>query len=313
MPDGIINLDKPRGLTSHDVVDRIRALTGIRRVGHAGTLDPLATGVLLVCIGRATRVAEYLMDSHKIYRACVRLGIATDTYDAEGKTVAEAPVDVSRAQVEGALARFRGKITQVPPVYSALKHKGTSLHRLARRGVDVKQVSLRKAREVEISRLALIAWEPPECVLELTCSPGTYVRTLAHDLGQALGCGAHIAGLTRLASGDFRVEDAVALDAFALAVSEGRWTRLLRPIDAALARFPAMHLDGDAARLLCSGQAVEGDESSPVAAGAGGGDEGAHMARAYGPGEIFLALVTYDPVAGAWQPRKVFCVPEQLR
>ena len=313
MPDGIINLDKPRGLTSHDVVDRVRALTSIRRVGHAGTLDPLATGVLLVCIGRATRVAEYLMDSHKIYRARVRLGIATDTYDAEGKTVAEVPVDVSRAQVEGALARFRGKITQVPPVYSALKHKGTSLHRLARRGVDVRQVSRRKAREVEISHLALVAWEPPECVLELTCSPGTYVRALAHDLGQTLSCGAHIAELTRLASGDFRVQDAVALSAFSLAVSEGRWMSLLHPIDAALARFPALHLDGDAARLLCLGQAVEKEKASPGPAGAVGGDEGAYLARAYGPGGIFLALVIYDSVAGAWQPRKVFCAPEQLR
>ena len=206
MPDGILNLNKPRGPTSHDVIDRIRALTGIRRVGHAGTLDPLATGVLLVCIGRATRVAEYLMDSHKIYRARVRLGIATDTYDAEGQVIPSVdsvdPIEISRAEVETALVRFRGTIEQVPPMYSALKHKGEPLHKLARRGVEVK----REPRQVEIPCLALTEWKPPECTLEMTCSPGTYVRALAHDLGQALGCGAHLTGLVRLASGGFRLK-----------------------------------------------------------------------------------------------------------
>jgi tRNA pseudouridine55 synthase len=290
MPDGILNLDKPRGPTSHDVVDSVRALTGIRRVGHAGTLDPLATGVLLVCVGRATRVAEYLMAGQKEYRACVRLGVTTDTYDAEGQVVAKAPVEASCSQVEAALVHFRGTISQVPPMYSALKHKGTPLHRLARRGVEVD----RKPRQVEVSRLELTGWEPPECTLEVVCSPGTYVRVLAHDLGQALGCGAHLADLTRLASGDFRLEDAVTLEEFAQATADGRWPDLLHPIDAALTRFPALQLDTDAARRLCSGQAVP----SPPA--------GEGEARAYGPDGTFLALVAYDQVADAWRPRKVF-------
>jgi tRNA pseudouridine55 synthase len=305
MPDGILNLDKPRGPTSHDVVDRVRALTGIRRVGHAGTLDPLATGVLLVCIGRATRVSEYLMVGRKTYRARVRLGIATDTHDAEGRVVAETPVEVSRAQVETALARLRGTITQVPPVYSALKHKGTPLYRLARQGVEVERLSLRKARQVEISELELTAWEPPECTLEMVCSPGTYVRALARDLGEILGCGAHLADLVRLASGDFRVEDAVTVEEFAQAAAEDRWPDLLHRMDAALTHFPALNLKTGAARRICSGQAVPGPplpSTHPE-----GNWQG--LARAYGPDGTFLALVAYDPAAGVLRPRKVFCAP----
>jgi tRNA pseudouridine55 synthase len=341
MPDGILNLDKPRGPTSHDVVDRVRELTGIRRVGHAGTLDPLATGVLLVCIGKATRVSEYLMAGSKVYRARVRLGVATDTYDAEGQVVASAsvdPIEVGRAQVEAALTRFRGVIEQVPPMYSALKHEGKPLHRLARRGVEVE----RKPRRVEISRLELTEWEPPECTLEVACSPGTYVRALAHDLGQSLGCGAHLTGLVRLASGEFRLENAVTLEALAQATTADRWADLLHPIDAALARFPALHLDADAARRLCRGQAITlASQAPPLSPPQGGGDAGRHrgcerdrslsprrsfdstqderrgdapkgereLARAYGPNGDLLALAAYDPTIDAWRPRKVFRSP----
>jgi tRNA pseudouridine55 synthase len=298
--DGILNLNKPDGPTSHDVVNRVRALTGVRRVGHAGTLDPLATGVLLVCIGRATRVVEYLMAGRKTYRARVRLGITTDTYDAEGQVVREMPVEVTHAQLEVALSRFRGQIEQLPPVYSAVKHKGTPLHRLVRQGRKVERRSL-KPRQVEIFQLELIAWEPPECVLEVVCSPGTYVRALGHDLGQALGCGAYLTKLARLASGDFRLEDALTLEELSQAASEGRWGDLLHPIDKALARFPALRLDADMARQVCSGQAI------PAPSPAEG--EGLALARAYGPGGIFLALVAYDQSSDVWQPRKVFCAP----
>lgn len=301
MSEGILNLNKLPGPTSHDVVDSVRKLTGIRRVGHAGTLDPLAAGVLLVCVGRATRVAEYLMAGQKTYRARVRLGISTDTYDAEGEITAEAPVEVDSARFEAALARFRGRISQVPPVYSAIKHGGTPLHRLARRGVAVEQLPLR-AREIEISRLELAAWDPPDCTFEVVCSPGTYVRALAHDLGQVLGCGAHLSGLTRLASGRFRLEEAVTLEAFAQAAAEGRWAELLHPIDAALSRFTALHVDADAARRLCGGQ--------PILPPAGQGT-GESLARAYGPDRTFLALVAYDAEAGMWRPRKVFCPPQR--
>jgi len=292
--DGILNLDKPRGPTSHDVVARVRKLTGVRRVGHAGTLDPLATGVLLVCIGRATRVSEYLMAGRKVYRARVRLGVTTDTYDAEGRVVAESPVETSRAQVEAALAPFRGRVAQTPPMYSAIKREGISLHRLARQGIQVE----REPRPVEIFRLELTGWNPPECTLELTCSRGTYVRSLAHDLGQTLGCGAHLTGLVRLASGDFRLEEAVTLEKFAQAAAEGRWPGLLHPLDGALTHFPALHLDADSARRLCSGQAIS---SPPPVGGAGG-----VLVRVYGPDGDFLALAARDPATGLWRPRKVF-------
>ncbi len=293
--DGILNLNKPQGPTSHDIVARVRALTGVRRVGHAGTLDPLATGVLLICVGRATRVSEYLMAGRKVYRARLRLGVATDTYDAEGRVVAESPCPADRAQVEEALRRFRGAIEQVPPMYSAVKHQGTPLHRLARRGIEVE----RQPRRVEIFRLELTAWEPPECELEVTCSPGTYIRSLAHDLGQVLGCGAHLTALTRLASGDFRLDAALSLDEFAQAVADGRWTAHLHPLDAALTRFPALHLDAAEARRVCQGQPVGG----PVTTA-----ETAKLARAYGPDGRFLALLAPDRrTAGLWRPRKVFC------
>ena len=298
MPSGILNVDKPLGKTSHDIVAIVRELTGIRRVGHAGTLDPLATGVLLVCVGRsATRIAEFLMGEPKMYRADAKLGITTDTYDAEGEVVTESPVDVSRSDIEEALEQFRGAIEQIPPMYSAIKHKGKPLYRLARRGVEVE----RPARQVEITSLRLVGWNPPECTLEMTCSAGTYVRVLVHDLGQALGCGAYVTGLTRLASGKFRLEDAVTWDRFTQMAKMGRWPELLSPIDEALSdQFPALILNADAAWRLCSGQAIETDGEEP---------EDETLARMYGPAGRFLALASYDGDEGVWRPRKVFVSP----
>lgn len=298
MPSGILNIDKPLEKTSHDVVERVRELTGIRRVGHAGTLDPLATGVLLVCVGRsATRIAEFLMGEPKVYRADARLGVTTDTFDAEGEVVAESPVDVSRSDVEKVLEQFRGTIEQIPPMYSAVKHEGKPLYRLARRGVEVE----RPARQVEITSLRLVGWDPPACTLEMTCSAGTYVRVLVHDLGQALGCGAYVTDLTRLASGKFRLEDAVTLDRFTQMAKKGSWPELLYPIDEALAdQFPALILNADTAWRLCSGQAIEMDEPEP--------DDEA-LVRIYGPGGRFLALASYVGDEGVWRPRKVFVSP----
>ncbi len=286
--DGILNLNKPRGMTSHDVVARVRAVARQREVGHAGTLDPMATGVLLLCLGRATRLAEYLMDSPKLYRARVRLGITTDTDDAEGAVIAESPVEADRAAVEAALERFRGPILQVPPMYSALKRDGQPLYRLARRGQTVE----REPRRVEIYRLDLTAWEPPELTLEVLCSTGTYIRALARDLGEALGCGAHLTGLVRLASGDFRLEDAAELDA----VTPERLPDLLLPPDAALQRYPALYLSDAEANAVRHGRDilhVAQDLSCMT------------LARAYGPDGRLLALMEYRPDRGLWHPRKV--------
>ncbi len=304
MPSGILNLNKPRGLSSHGVVERVRSLTGVRRVGHAGTLDPLATGVLVICVGRpATRVSQYLMDEKKVYTARVRLGVTTTTYDAEGEVVTQASVDVDRAQVEDALNHFRGQITQLPPMYSAVKHHGKPLYRLARRGIEVE----RDPRPVEIYRLELTGWTPPTCRLEMTCSPGTYVRVLAHDLGQRLGCGAHVITLSRLASGPFRLEDSITLAALAQVVAEGRWPRLLLAVDQALAdRFPAIYVTGEQAVRLCSGQMIAVDDVPN-----GPDPQEAEIVRAYGPGETFVALASYDPQADSWRPRKVL-FPQRL-
>lgn len=292
MVSGILNVDKPSGITSHDVVNRVRRIAGQRRVGHAGTLDPLATGVLLVCLGRATRVSEYLMRTTKVYRARVRLGITTDTYDADGQMTEERPVDIDRETVEAALVSFRGPLLQVPPMYSAIKRDGQPLYRLARQGTTVE----REPRAVEIYRLELIAWDAPEFTLEVACSAGTYVRSLAYDLGRELGCGAHLAGLIRLASGEFRVEDAVKLEE----VTSETLAELLHPVDAALRAFPALHLDETAALDVRLGRPVPVTTSpdSPTVEG--------ELARAYGPDGTFLALVTYRPAEKHWKPHKVF-------
>jgi len=287
--DGILVVNKPRGLTSHDVVGRVRRLAQQQRVGHAGTLDPMATGVLLVCLGRATRLAEYLMDSPKTYRAVLRLGVETDTYDAEGQIVAQRPVAAGEPELRAALARFAGEIEQVPPMYSALKRSGQPLYKLARRGLEVE----RAPRRVTIYAMALRAWQPPEATVEVRCSPGTYIRSLAHDVGALLGCGAHLVELTRLASGAFTLESAVALpDLRGLADLKD----LLRPLEAALQNMPALTLDADAARRVLRGQAIPAEPAN-TPAGA--------LVRAHDARGRLLAILSFAPEQQAWQPHKV--------
>ena len=293
---GILNLDKPAGFTSHDVVARVRRLTGQRKVGHAGTLDPMATGVLLLCLGQATRVAEYLMAGQKKYRAVVRLGVATDTYDTEGTvTQVVEPFHLTREQIAEALGTFQGTIQQVPPPYSAIRQGGRRLYQLARQGVSVQA----PPRTVEIEAIDLVAWEPPHLTLEVTCSPGTYIRSLAHDLGQRLGVGGHLSALTRLASGDWRLEEAITLDELQAAVEAGRWTHLLHPMDAALRTFDRVDLNEKLARRVSHGQAIRLDPSPRTP-----------LVRAYAPDGRLVALLrpARGPRAkeGMWQPKKVF-------
>jgi tRNA pseudouridine55 synthase len=287
--DGILNIDKPAGMTSHDVVARVRRLSGQKKVGHAGTLDPLASGVLLLCLGEATRVAEYLMTGDKLYDARIRLGIATDTYDAEGRISAQADVTVTRAQVEQELSTFVGKLAQTPPMYSALKHEGTALYRLARQG----QTVARAPRPVEIYTLELLEWAPPDLQVQVHCSKGTYIRSLAHDLGQRLQCGAHLVGLVRLASGPFRIEQAIQIDEMESAFATGNAAQLLQPLDAALQAFPAVTVDPVTATAIAQGQRVELD----VAEGA--------LARAYSADGRLLALLRHEQQR-LWRPHKVF-------
>ncbi|UCC76875.1 MAG: tRNA pseudouridine(55) synthase TruB [Anaerolineales bacterium] len=291
---GILNINKPKGMTSHDVVTLVRRVTGQRKVGHAGTLDPLATGVLLLCLGRATRVAEYLMASDKTYRANIRLGTTTDTYDAEGEIVAVADAGrVTRARVEQELSSLVGTLEQVPPMYSAIKHKGTPLYRLARRGQSVK----RRPRTVQIRELQLLQWKPPELEIEVHCSKGTYIRSLAHDLGQRIGCGAYLVSLTRLASGSFRIAQSVSLDELEKIVSRGELAGLLHSLDTALQAYPAVAVDPRTAGRIVLGQRVE--LSAPPAS---------HLCRVYGADGQLLALLRYRS-DGLWQPHKVFVRP----
>ena len=291
-PAGILNVNKPAGITSHAVVARVRHLTGQRKAGHAGTLDPMATGVLLLCLGQATRVAEYLMAGRKKYRAVVRLGLSTDTYDADGTITGEVEaLHVTQDQIAQALAPFRGVIQQVPPPYSAIMHKGERLHRLARRGLMV-QVP---PRTVEISSIDLIAWQPPHLTLDVACSPGTYVRSLAHDLGRALGVGGHLSALTRMASGEWRLEEAVTLDELQAAVEAGRWPDLLHPLDAALGAFDRVNLPDELARRVGQGQTIPLDCPAHT-----------RLARAYTPDGKLLALLRPCDEPGFWRPQKVF-------
>ena len=285
--DGILVINKPMGWTSHDVVGRIRGLTHQKRVGHAGTLDPMATGVLLVCLGRATRVSEYLMASDKTYRAVMRLGVETDTYDADGQVVATRPVNVSESTLRGALIQFVGAIEQVPPMYSAIKLAGKPLYKLARKGVEVD----RAARHVTIHDITLHAWQSPDATIDVRCSPGTYIRSLAHDVGAALGCGAHLAALTRLSSGSFTIEDAVKLeDLTGLADLSG----LLRPMDAALQDLPAVTLDADSAQRVLMGHTISWN-----------GQDGSALCRVYDANARFLAIMEYDSADQVLHPKKV--------
>jgi tRNA pseudouridine55 synthase len=291
-------VDKPPEMTSHDVVDAVRRVAGQRKVGHAGTLDPMATGVLLVCLGQATRVSEYLMAGRKRYRATIVLGMTTDTYDADGEVVSrDGRTDFTLQEVEGALADFEGCIEQVPPMYSAIKQGGQPLHKLARQGKTVE----RAPRRVEIDEILVLDWTPPSLIVEVACSPGTYVRSLAHDLGQQLGGGAYLAALVRLRSGRFGLEEAVSLGRLEEAFEHGREGEYLLPLDEALLDWPALVVGGDDVRRIGQGQAVPG--TPPVAEGSEA------LCRAYSLDGDFLAILTYDAAAEHWQPKKVFTAP----
>lgn len=285
---GVLNVDKPAGWTSHDVVGRVRRLAGLRQVGHAGTLDPMATGVLVLCLGRATRLLEYLTGQPKTYLAQVTLGAATDTYDAEGEVIDRRPVPpLNEAQIEQVLDAFRGPIMQRPPAYSALKRDGVALYKRARAGEQVEVAP----RPVIVYELALLAFDGQNVQLRVHCGAGTYIRSLAHDLGQALGCGGHLSALRRTAVGPFTVEHAVTLEHLAEASA---LQAVLQPADAAVAHLAPVELTADEAMRLLHGQAIP--SLATVRAG---------PARAYGPDRRFLGIVMGDSQQQSWRPHKM--------
>jgi tRNA pseudouridine55 synthase len=289
---GLLNIDKPSGPTSHDVVQSVRRGIGERRVGHAGTLDPLAGGVLVLALGPATRLIEYLIGSQKSYRALVKLGVSTDTYDAEGSIVEERPVppDLAETQLRAALDAFTGEIEQIPPVYSAIKIGGKSAHARVRAGETVEL----KPRRIRIDSIDLLAFTPPTLELRVTCSAGTYIRSLAHDLGEALGCGAMLAGLTRTASGHFHLQDAVSWDTLQAAFEDGSWRDHLLSADRALEDTPMVRLSFEDLEKIRNGMPIQG---TPVDKGLG---------RAYTPNGQFVAVLNADPENDQWRPKKVF-------
>jgi tRNA pseudouridine55 synthase len=250
---GILVVDKEAGITSFDAVRLVRRRLRVSRVGHAGTLDPSATGVLPILIGEATKLMAYLADADKEYVATVRLGVATETYDMTGRVVAERPVPpLDRAALEAALRPFVGRIRQVPPMYSAVHHEGRRLYELARQGVAVE----RQAKDVLVHAISLEAIALPEVRLRIVCGKGTYIRSLAADLGAALGCGAAVAVLVRARVGVFSVGDAIPSAALAAGEPAALWARVLPPA-AALADWPAVSLDPRRTAAFVHGQTVE--------------------------------------------------------
>lgn len=295
--DGILNLAKPAGWTSHDAVAFVRRLIQQRRVGHAGTLDPIATGVLLICIGQATRVADYLMTSPKTYCATLVLGVTTDTYDSTGQVIDSRPVITDENGIRATLQQFIGDIEQVPPMYAALKHQGQPLYKLARRGITLE----RPARKVHIHSIILEQVQLPKVVIRVRCSSGVYIRSLAHDIGQALGCGAHMTALAREASGTFTLSAAIAPAAFEAAVAENRWSELLYPLDAALQAWPATTLDEAATQRVRQGQAVRLNLPPPASA-----EAAPRLCRAYDAQGRLVAVMVYRADSNVWRPDKVF-------
>ncbi len=249
--NGILLLDKPAGYTSNQALQKIKRLFRACKAGHTGSLDPIATGLLPLCFGEATKVSQFMLDSDKRYRTRIRLGVETETYDSEGEVVATCPVDVSRRDVERELKKFVGEIEQLPPMYSAVKIGGEALYKLARKGIEVE----RQLRTVTIHEMRLETFEGEFIELDMTCTKGTYVRTLAQDLGQNLGCGAHVVGLRRLQVGDFDIDEAVTMDALEAMTSEER-DALLLPVDEALQDLPDISLTSLATHYLVQGQAV---------------------------------------------------------
>ena len=288
---GFLNINKPLRMTSHDVVARIRRVAGEQgtplKVGHAGTLDPLADGVLVVCLGAATRLSNFMMRGQKGYRAIVKMGLATSTYDSAGEVIHCADASqLTIDEIQAALPQFIGAIEQLPPMYSAIKMGGKKLYELARRGETIE----RQSRTVTIHAIRLLAFDPPMLELDIACGPGTYIRSLAHDLGEALGVGAHLAGLTRTASGNFTLADSLDLDAL---VRGGDWGRQLVSPWCALRDYPRLELAAEEAVRLRNGMFIDRRDciDAPLVFGF---DAQRHL------------VAILQPRGDRWKPHKVF-------
>ncbi len=249
--DGVLLLDKPAGLSSNIALQKAKRLFRAEKAGHTGTLDPFATGLLPLCLGEATKFSQFLLEADKEYLAGVKLGVRTSSGDPEGDVIAERPVNVSEADLLAALARFMGEIEQVPPMHSALKHAGRPLYEYARKGIEIE----RKARRVTVHELVVDSFSGDVCMLRVHCGKGFYVRALADDLGEVLGCGAHLIGLRRTGAGPFKIEQALSLENLA-ELDEMRRDDCLLPADIMARTLPELPLDIEAAWQICHGQAI---------------------------------------------------------
>jgi tRNA pseudouridine55 synthase len=290
---GVLVIDKPVGMTSHDVVQVVRRGTGIKRAGHTGTLDPRASGVLVVLVGPAVRLSEYVSASDKRYQAIVRLGIRTDTYDSEGVVTQRSPVEITEEQIIEALKQFEGTVEQVPPAYSAKKINGKKAYELARKGEEVEL----EPKEIDVYHLELLEWDTPEAIIDVYCSSGTYVRALANDLGDVLGCGGYLVGLRRTKSGEFALRDAVQLRKLKEAFENGDWYKYLIPAAEALGDWPSRELSFEEVDLVRHGHRVPVIDEP---------DDPEQWVRAVSQQGELVALLQYLPEDKEWQPRKVF-------
>ncbi len=294
--DGFLNINKPLGVTSMDVVRRVKRLTKQRRVGHAGTLDPYATGVLPICFGQATRLMDYLINGRKVYDAVLRLGATTDTYDAAGNVTETKDYSLVRIeQFERSLDEFKGSIAQVPPMYSALKVGGKRLYDLARSGQEVD----RAPRSVEVFAIEVVDWTPPYVKISVECGRGVYIRSLAHDIGQALGCGAHLSGLSRVRTGSFDISTSISLSELESKTTSSEWLELVFPMDFVVRNFKAAIVGLKIEDLIGHGRAIPQSLRIPPARL---GDE----CRIYSIGGKFSAMLSFDAAIGQWRPVKVF-------
>jgi tRNA pseudouridine55 synthase len=295
---GVLLLDKPAGYSSNQALGRAKRLIGERKAGHTGTLDPFATGLLPICFGEATKFSSDLLDADKAYRATACLGVRTDTGDTEGQEIARREVNITGDQVEAALSHFRGVISQVPPMYSALKRNGRPLYELARQGIEVE----RAARIVTIHRLELVQFEANQLQFDVTCSKGTYVRTLAEDIGEVLGCGAHLVALRRTLVGSLQLSDAVTLEKLeALSLSER--LEQLAPVDYLLQGLRRVDLDAVVSARFLQGQRLRLDLEDGVYA--------VHGVRASGREMSLLGTASSDN--GVLRPKRLTIVEQEVR
>jgi len=292
--DGIININKPSGMTSFSVVAKIRHLSHEKKVGHSGTLDPLATGVLPVYLGQATRIIEYVTDTTKTYRAEIEFGKTTTTFDGEGEIVGQTnAASLTLETLRTVTGKFIGEISQVPPAFSAVKQNGTPLYRLARAGEEVRP----QARKIRIEKIDILDWNPPVATIEIECTKGTYIRSLAHDLGQVTGYGAYLKSLVRTRSGAFKLADAITLDEMTAAFNSGTYAKFIHPIDHVLDDLPKTEVDAATAANIKNGICIALPDVPTD-----------KCCRVYDAERGLMAILKYDRETSLWHPDKVFLV-----